>query len=73
MNYETLENIFSTKDEIKYWQAYLFVYCNEKGLDVDTKYYDELVEELYDIAKENWEDFDLTLDEFYNNVSKLLV
>ena len=73
MDYQRLEEIFATTDEIKYWQAYLFVYCVENDIDVDTKRYDELVYDLYDVAHESWIDFNLSFDAFYNIVSKFLV
>lgn len=73
MDYDRLCEVFMNKDELRYWQAYLFVYCCENDIDVDTKRFDELVGDLYDIVTESWSDFDMNFDKFYNKMCELIV
>lgn len=73
MTYERLEEIFTTKDEARYWQAYLFVYCVEEDIEVDTAQYDDLIRKLYKAVQKSWQDFDLELLAFDILVSKMLV
>ena len=73
MDYDRLCEVFMEKDEIKYWQSYLFVYCCENDIDVDTSKFDELVGDLYDIVTDSWSDFDMSFDRFYNKMCELMV
>lgn len=72
MEFETIKNAIETHDEMSIWQHYMFVYCYENDIQVDTANWDELIILLYNIAKNTYDDFTMSLEEFDLKIGEYL-